>query len=84
MNMFREWNLAEEVACHVKGAEDMPTAWRMLDAVYDSPPARTMDQTPEAGRASEPQEEIERGGIRSRSYQRGGTRAVAGKGGGCI
>jgi hypothetical protein len=38
----------------------MPTAWRMLDAVYDSPPAQAMDQTPEAGRASEPQEE-ERG-----------------------
>ncbi len=56
VNMFREWNLAEEVAGHVKGAEDMPTAWRMLDAVYDSPPARTMDQMPEAGRASEPQE----------------------------
>ncbi len=45
VNMFREWNLAEEVACHIKGAEDMPTAWRMLDTVYDDTPARTMDQT---------------------------------------
>jgi hypothetical protein len=57
VNMFREWKLAEEVACHIKGAEDMPTAWRMLDAVYDDTPAQTMDQTPEAGRAFGPQEE---------------------------
>ncbi len=57
VNMFREWNLAEEVACHIKGAEDMPTAWRMLDAIYDDTPAWTMDQTPEAGRASKLQEE---------------------------
>jgi hypothetical protein len=54
VNMFREWNLAEEVACHIKGAEDMPTAWRMLDAVYGGTPARTMDQAPEAGRQELP------------------------------
>jgi hypothetical protein len=35
VDMFREWNLSEEVARHIKGAEDMQAAWRMLDAVYD-------------------------------------------------
>jgi hypothetical protein len=57
VKMFREWNLAEEVACCIKGAEDMPTAWTMLDAVYGSPLALTMDQTPEAGWMPELQEE---------------------------
>jgi hypothetical protein len=57
VNMFREWNLAEGVVCHIKGAEDMPTAWRMLDEVYDGAPARTIDQALEAGGTFEPQEE---------------------------
>ncbi len=56
VDMFREWNLAEEVACHIKGAEDMSTAWRMLDAVYDGAPAQTSGKAPEAGRMLEPQE----------------------------
>jgi hypothetical protein len=56
VDMFREWNLAEEVACHIKGAEDMSTAWRMLDAVYNDTPAQTNDPMPEAGRMLEPQE----------------------------
>jgi hypothetical protein len=56
VDMFREWNLAEEVACHIKGAEDMSTAWGMLDAVYDGAPAQTSGQAPEAGRMLEPQE----------------------------
>jgi hypothetical protein len=46
VKMFREWNLAEEVACRIKGAEDMLAAWKMLDAIYGSPLALTMDQTP--------------------------------------
>jgi hypothetical protein len=56
VDMFREWNLAEEVACHIKGAEDMSTVWRMLDVVCDGAPAQTSDQAPEAGRMLEPQE----------------------------
>ncbi len=38
VGMFREWNLSEEAARHIKGAEDMKAAWRMLDAVYDGAP----------------------------------------------
>jgi hypothetical protein len=57
VNMFREWNLAEGVACHIKGAKDMSMAWRMLDAVYDDTPARTNEQMPETGRVREPREE---------------------------
>jgi hypothetical protein len=56
VDMFREWNLAEEVACHIKGAEDMSKAWRMLDAVYDDAPAQTNDQMPETVKMHEPQE----------------------------
>jgi hypothetical protein len=56
VDMFREWNLAEEVACHVKGAGDMQAAWRMLDAVYDGTPIRTKGQMSEAGRTLELQE----------------------------
>ncbi len=56
VKMFREWNLAEEVACRIKVAEDMPAAWRTLDAVYGSPLALTMDQTTEAERMPELQE----------------------------
>jgi hypothetical protein len=55
--MFREWNLAEEVACRIKGAEDMPAAWKVLDAIYGNPLALTMDQAPELGRMPELQEE---------------------------
>jgi hypothetical protein len=28
VKMFGEWNLAEDVACHIEGVEDMPAAWR--------------------------------------------------------
>ncbi len=56
VDMFREWNLSEEVACHVKGAGDMSVAWRMLDAVYDDTPGQTNSQMPEAGRMLELQE----------------------------
>jgi hypothetical protein len=38
VSMFREWNLTEEAARHIKGAKDMRAAWRMLDAVYDGAP----------------------------------------------
>ncbi len=55
--MFREWNLAEEVACRIEEAEDMPAAWRTLDAVYGSPLALAIDQTPKAGWMPELQEE---------------------------
>jgi hypothetical protein len=57
VKMFREWNLAEDVACRIKGVEDMPVAWRTLDAIYGAPLTLTMDQTPEAGWMPEPQEE---------------------------
>jgi hypothetical protein len=57
VNMFREWNLAEGVACHIKRAKDMLTAWRMLNTVYDDAPARTIDWALEDGGTSEPQEE---------------------------
>jgi hypothetical protein len=43
VKMFREWNLAEDVACRIEGVEDMPGAWRTLDSIYGT------DQTPEAG-----------------------------------
>jgi hypothetical protein len=56
VDMFREWNLAEEVAWYVKGAGDMSAAWRMLDAVYDDMPVQTNGQMPGAGRMLEPQE----------------------------
>jgi len=39
VSMFREWNLSEEAARHIKGAKDMRAAWGMLDAVYDGAPA---------------------------------------------
>jgi hypothetical protein len=54
--MFGEWNLAEDVACHIKGAEDMPAAWRKLDEIYGAPLALTTDQTPGAGWMPGPQE----------------------------
>ena len=50
MSMFREWNLSEEAARHIKGAKDMRAAWGMLDAVYDSAPAQGLGAT----RAPEP------------------------------
>jgi hypothetical protein len=53
VDMLREWNLAEEVARHIKGAEDMQAAWGMLDAVYDGAPIRMKGQRSEAGRAPE-------------------------------
>jgi hypothetical protein len=53
VDMFREWNLAEEVARHIKGAEDMQAAWGMLDAVYDGAPIQMKNQGSEAGRAPE-------------------------------
>jgi hypothetical protein len=43
--MFREWNLSEEAARHIKGAEDMRAAWGMLDAVYDGAPAQRLGAT---------------------------------------
>jgi hypothetical protein len=39
VSMFREWNLSEEAARHIKGAKDMRAAWGMLDVVYDDAPA---------------------------------------------
>jgi hypothetical protein len=45
------------VACYIKGSEDIPAAWEMLDAIYGSPLALTMDQKPEAGRMPELQGE---------------------------
>ncbi len=56
VKMFREWNLAEDVACCIEGAEDMPAAWRTLDSIYGAPLALTTDQTPKAGWMPEPQE----------------------------
>jgi hypothetical protein len=53
VDMFREWNLSEEVARHIKGAEDMQAAWRMLDAVYDGAPIQMKNQESEVGRAPE-------------------------------
>jgi hypothetical protein len=49
VKMFKEWNLAEDVACRIEGAKDMPTAWRTLDSIYGAPLALTIDQTPDAG-----------------------------------
>ncbi len=57
VKMFREWDLAEKVACRIKGSEDMPAAWKMLDMIYGSPLALSMGQTPGAGRMPELQEE---------------------------
>jgi hypothetical protein len=51
VSMFREWNLSEEAARHIKGAKDMRAAWGMLDAVYDRAPAQGLGAT----RAPEPQ-----------------------------
>jgi hypothetical protein len=45
VGMFREWNLSEEAARHIKGAEDMRAAWGMLDAVYDGAPAQGLGAT---------------------------------------
>ncbi len=56
VKMFREWNLAEDVACRIEGAEDMPAAWRRLDSIYGAPLALTTDQTTGAGWTPEPQE----------------------------
>jgi hypothetical protein len=49
VKMFGEWNLAEDVACHIEGVEDMPAAWRKLDSIYGTPLALTTDQTPDEG-----------------------------------
>jgi hypothetical protein len=57
VKMFGEWNLAEDVACHIEGIGDMPTAWRKLDAIYGAPLALTLDPTPGAGWMPGPQEE---------------------------
>ena len=54
--MFREWNLAEDVAGRIEGVENMPAAWRKLDSIYSTPLALTADQTPGAGWMLEPQE----------------------------
>ncbi len=56
VKMFREWNLAEDVACRIEGVEDMLAAWRKLDSIYGAPLALTTDQTPGAGWIPEPQE----------------------------
>ncbi len=53
VDMFREWNLAEEVARHIKGAGNMQAAWGMLDAVYDGAPIQMKNQGSEVGRAPE-------------------------------
>ncbi len=57
VKMFREWNLAEDVASRVEGAEDMPAAWRTLDSIYGAPLTMTTGQASEAGWMLEPQEE---------------------------
>ncbi len=54
VGMFREWNLSEEAARHIKGAEDIQAAWRMLDAVYDGAPVQGKDPGLGAARAPEP------------------------------
>jgi hypothetical protein len=54
VKMFREWNLAEDVACRIEGAKDMPAAWRTLDSIYGAPLAPATGQTPEAGWMPEP------------------------------
>jgi hypothetical protein len=54
VGMFREWNLSEEAARHIKGAKDMQAAWRMLDAMYDGAPVQGKDPGLEAARAPEP------------------------------
>ncbi len=56
VKMFRDWNLAEDVACRIEGVEDMPAAWRTLDSIYGAPLTLTTGQTPEAGWMPEPQE----------------------------
>ncbi|MFN9909586.1 MAG: hypothetical protein ACK56F_26295, partial [bacterium] len=45
VKMFREWNLAEDVAGRIEGAENMPAAWRKLDSIYGAPFAPTTDLT---------------------------------------
>jgi hypothetical protein len=36
VQMFRENCMPDKIAVRVKKAEDMPTAWRIMDAVYDN------------------------------------------------
>jgi hypothetical protein len=56
VKMFREWNLAEDVAGRIEGAENMPAAWRKLDSIYGAPFAPTTDLTPGAKWMPKPQE----------------------------
>jgi hypothetical protein len=56
VKMFREWNLAEDVAGRIEVVENMPAAWRKLDSIYGAPFAPTTDPTPGAGWIPEPQE----------------------------
>jgi hypothetical protein len=60
VKMFRELNLAKDVACRLKGVEDMLAAWRTLDAINGGLLVLVMDQTPEAGWMPELQEEESR------------------------
>jgi hypothetical protein len=48
VTMFKEWNLSEEVASCINGAEDMPEAWRMLDVIYNGA------RTPAKGQSRKP------------------------------
>jgi hypothetical protein len=41
--MFRENCLPDKIAIHIKKAEDMLKAWRILDAIYDNPLAFIKD-----------------------------------------
>jgi hypothetical protein len=43
VQMFRENCLPDKIAVRVKKAEDMLTAWRIMDAVYDNPLAFIKD-----------------------------------------
>ncbi len=75
VGMFREWNLSEESARHIKGAEDMKAAWGMLDAVYDGAPAQGL------GVAGAPELQwMERGRVGKKSRWRKAAGATKGKG----
>jgi hypothetical protein len=55
--MFRENCLPDKIAVRVKKAEDMLTAWRIMDAVYDNPLAFIKDLMQETRAVSRFKEE---------------------------
>jgi hypothetical protein len=47
--MFREDSLPDKIAVRVRKAEDMLTAWRVMDAIYDNPLAFIKDLSRRSG-----------------------------------